>query len=261
MKGLKRDSDTNRIVSYTDERASENAGQIEIPVVDERFFSKDFDFIVKTRFTSLKEAADAQSRVFNQIDAIQKSLLRGVPIGSLGSTEIENIKSIAKNELLSDLKNIAENDPTSTDALKQKISALEDIIDSQRDQLNDWATTQNSWQEQIRLWSLEYENQSVRADAFERMNNELSSQQEQILTDLKTQIEQDSRKQAATINALAEKTNDTLSSLAKDVDSMRTWRSDFIKENPESGLSRMSELIKKDYFGTSGTAGTAGGGG
>ncbi len=261
MSEIVRDSVSNRIISYLDERSSENKGQIEVPVVDERFLSSDFDFIVKTKFSSLKDAMDAEKSVFNQIETIQTGLLRGVPIGDLSPNDIQNIQSIAKNELLQNLQNIAENNPNSIESLNKKIQELQDTIERQNNELADWATNELRWQDRVDIWANQYQNQAIRADAMERMNTELSAQQEQILTDLSTRIETDKIRTENILTAMSERTNETLTTLAKDVDSLKNFKSDFIKENPISGLSRMSDLIKNDYFGTAGTAGTAGTGG
>lgn len=249
MNELKRDAISNRIISYIDDRSVENTGKLEIPVVDERFLSNDFDFIVKTQFSSLREAVDAETTVANQIDTIQKSLLRGVPLNSLSSNDIANIQSIAKNELLQDLQNISENNPNSITALQNKINALQDIIDNQRDQLVDWATLQTRWEEQVNVWANAYENQSIRADAFERINIELSSQQEEILTGLQTQIENNIETQKVQFKALDERTKDVLGNIADDIESIKNFKSDFVSEN-FAGLSQMSDIIAKDYFET-----------
>lgn len=257
MNVLVRDGISNRIISYLDERSSENKGKIEIPVVDQRFLSSNFDLIVKTEFSSLKDAADAEKNMFNQIQTIQTSLLRGVPLGSLSSADIDNIQNIAKNELLQNLQTIAENNPNSIQSLNNKISELQDIVERQNSELVDWATNEVKWQERVDIWANQYENQSIRADAMERMNTELSAQQEQILTDLSTRIETDKLRTENILNAMSERTSETLNSLSKDVDSLKNFKIDFVSEK-QSGLSRMSDLIKNDYFGTAGTAGTAG---
>jgi hypothetical protein len=89
------------------------------------------------------------------------------------------------------------------------------------------------------------------------MNTELSDQQEQILTDLATRIETDKIRTDTLLTAISERTNETLTKLSEDVDSLKNFKSDFVSEN-QFGLSRMSDLIKNDYFGTAGTAGEAG---
>jgi hypothetical protein len=71
MNELHRDSETNRIISYIDEREVKNKGMIEIPVVDQRFLSDDFNFIVKSKFSSLPDAINAEQTIFNQLNVIQ----------------------------------------------------------------------------------------------------------------------------------------------------------------------------------------------
>jgi hypothetical protein len=253
---LARDN-ANRIISYTDDRSVDNKGQIEIPVIDERFFASNFDYIVKTKFSSLTDAVDSEKRVFDQIKTIQSGLLRGVPLSSLSPDDMENLQTVARNQLLENLQNIAENNPNSIDALNKKIDELQNIIDSQRGELADWADQQLKWQETVNQWANEYQGEVIRADALERMNTELSAQQEQILTDLATRIETDKIRTDTLLTAISERTNETLTKLSEDVDSLKNFKSDFVSEN-QFGLSRMSDLIKNDYFGTSGTAGEAG---
>jgi predicted transcriptional regulator len=247
MNELSRDSATNRILSYLDDRSSNNKGQIEVPVVDERFLSSNFDFVVKSNFSTLRDAVDAEKKVFDQIKTIQTGLLRGVPLSGISPSEMENIQSVARNQLLENLQNIAQNDPNSIEGLKQKIDELQNIIDSQNQELADWGTQEVKWQETMNLWANEYLEQQVRADAFERINTELSAQQEQILTDLSTRLETDKIRTENILNALSERTNETLTALAEDVDSLKNFKSNFIDEN-EIGLSRMSKLIEADYF-------------
>jgi gas vesicle protein len=249
MNGLKRDSVTNRIISYTDDRSIENKGQIEVPVIDERFLANNFDFIVKTKFSSLKDAVDSQQKVFDQIKTIQTGLLRGVPLSSLSADDIQNLQTVSRNQLLENLQNIAENDPNSIQSLNKKIEELQNVIDSQRQELADWADQQLTWQETVNRWAEEYQGEVIRADGLERMNSELSAQQEQILTELTTRIDADKIRTDSIINAISERTNETLTKLAEDVDSLKNFKSDFVQEN-QFGLSRMSELIKNDYFGT-----------
>lgn len=247
MNELNRNPETNRIISYTDERFIENKGQIEIPVVDERFFSKDFDFIVKTKFSSLTDAVNSEKKVFDQIKTIQTGLLRGVPLSGLTPDQMQNIQDVSRNQLLEDLQNIAQNDPNSIEGLKQKIEELQNIIDSQNDQLAEFGTQEVRWQETMNVWANEYLSQQIRADAFEKMNSELSAQQEQILTDLTTRIETDKFRTENILTNLSERTNTTLTKLAEDVDSLKSFKSDFIAEN-QFGLSRMSDLIEQEYF-------------
>lgn len=247
MSELTRNPETNRIISYTDERFIENKGQIEVPVVDERFFSDDFNFVVKTSFSSLADAVNAETKVFDQIKTIQTGLLRGVPLSGLTPDQMQNVQEVAKNQLLEDLQNIAQNDPNSIEGLKQKIEELQTIIDSQNDQLAEFGTQEVRWQETMNVWANEYLSQQIRADAFERMNTELSTQQEQILTELSTRIETDKFRTETLLNNLSERTDTLLTKLSEDVDSLKTFKSDFIAEN-EFGLSRMSDLIEEDYF-------------
>jgi len=252
MNELKRDSVTNRIVSYLDQRASQNTGRIEVPVIDERFLTSDFNFVVKTKFSSLKEAVDAESAVQSKLNTIQTTLLKGIPISSLSPTDIQNVQSVAKNQLLENLTNIQNSNPNSIPGLQRKIEELQNVIDQQRDDLAGWKNAANTWDDRIRIWANEYQDATIRADAFERMNVELSKQQEQILTDLKTDI--DIRQSLTTqyMSDLSDRTNLTLSEMNKEIKAIRD-------STPKFG--DLSKVIDISYNGSAGTGGTSGTGG
>lgn len=239
MNKLSRNPSTNRIISYIDDRAIENKGKIEIPVVDQRFLSRDFDFVVKTKFSGLQDAIDAERTVLTQLQTIETSLLRGVPLASLSALDSENIKQIAKNELLSNLQNIVENNPNSVAALEKRIAELESVIDNQRDQLVDWQNASERWQESLSIWAREHENQSVRADSYQRLSNELSAQNEQIVTELKTELDLQNIIASGSISAISQRADKMLTTLLDEVDSIRSI---------DDKLGSLSEKIKVDFL-------------
>lgn len=239
MNELSRNPSTNRIISYIDDRSVENKGKIEIPVVDQRFLSRDFDFVVKTKFTSLQDAIDAERTVLTQLQTIETSLLRGVPLASLSALDSENIKQIAKNELLSNLQNIVENNPNSVAALEKRIAELESVIDNQRDQLVDWQNSSEKWQESLSIWAREHENQSVRADAYQRLSGELSAQNEQILTEMRTELDLQNIIASGSISAISQRADKMLTTLLDEVDSIRSI---------DDKLGSLSEKIKVDFL-------------
>jgi len=250
MNELQRDSATNRIISYIDERAVQNKGRVEIPVVDQRFLTDNFDFVVKSKFTSLPDAVNAEKNVFNQLNTIQGGILGGVPLTSLTADDIRNVQDIARTELLQNLQNIAESNPNSIARLEKRIAELESIIDNQRDQLVDWQNASEKWQETVSLWALENENQSVRADAFERLSNQLSAQNEQIITELKTEMDLQNIIASGSISSLAQRTDKTLNTLLEEVDTIRTVSGRFI--DPVSGYTgKLSEKINVDFLNDS----------
>jgi hypothetical protein len=250
MNELHRDSETNRIISYIDEREVKNKGMIEIPVVDQRFLSDDFNFIVKSKFSSLPDAINAEQTIFNQLNVIQSGLLSGIPLSNLTDENIRSIQDIAKNELLQNLQNIVESNPNSIASLEKKIAELESIVDNQREQLVDWQVASEKWQETVSLWALENENQSVRADAFERLSNQLSAQNEQIITELKTEMDLQNIIASGSISSLAQRTDKTLNTLLTEVDNIRTVGGMFT--DPATGyVGKLSEKINVDFLNES----------
>ena len=236
---LHRDIDTNRIISYIDDRAAENKGKIEIPVVDQRFLAQDFDFVVKSKFTTLPDAVNAEQTVMNQMQTIQTSLLRGVPLSSLNAGDMQNIQDIARNELLNNLSNIVENNPNSIAGLEKRIAELESIIDNQRDQLVDWQNASTAWQETVSLWARENENEAVRADAYQRLSNQLSAQNEQLITGLKTEMDLQNIIASGSISSISQRADKMLTTLLDEVDSIRSI---------DDKLGSLSEKIKVDFL-------------
>jgi hypothetical protein len=250
MSDLQRDSATNRIISYIDERSVQNKGNIEIPVVDQRFLAESFDFVVKSNFTSLSDAVNAEQNLFNQLKNIENGIFSGVPLGNLSATDIQNVQDIAKNELLQNLQNIVESNPNSIANLERRIAELEAIVDSQRDQLVDWQNASERWQETVSLWARENENQSVRADSFERLSNQLSAQNEQIITELKTEMDLQNIIASGSISSLAQRTDKTLNTLLTEVDTIRTVGGMFT--DPATGyVGKLSEKINVDFLNES----------
>lgn len=239
MNELKRDIDTNRIISYIDDRAIENKGKIEIPVVDQRFLAQDFNFVVKSNFSSLPDAVNAEQTVMNQMQTIQTSLLRGVPLSSLSAGDMQNIQDIARNELLNNLSNIVENNPNSIAGLEKRIAELESIIDNQRDQLVDWQNASTEWQETVSLWARENENEAVRADAYQRLSNQLSAQNEQLITELKTEMDLQNIIASGSISSISQRADKMLTTLLDEVDSIRSI---------DDKLGSLSEKIKVDFL-------------
>ena len=236
---LKRDINTNRIISYIDDRDIENKGNIEIPIVDQRFLTQNFDFVVKSKFSSLSDATNAEQTIMNQMQTIQTSLLRGVPLSSLNAGDMQNIQDIARNELLNNLSNIVENNPNSIAGLEKRITELENIIDNQRDQLVDWQNASSEWQETVSLWARENENEAVRADSYQRLSNELSAQNEKLITELKTEMDLQNIIASGSISSISKRADKMLTTLLDEVDSIRSI---------DDKLGSLSEKIKVDFL-------------
>jgi hypothetical protein len=247
MNNLERDSNTNRIISYIDERSVSNKGKIEIPVVDQRFLANNFDFVVKSNFSSLPDAVNAERNVFNQLNNIQNGILGGISLGSLSATDIQNVQDIARTELLENLQNIVESNPNSIARLEKRIAELESLVDTQRDQLVDWQNASEKWQESVSLWARETENQSVRADAFERLSNQLSAQNEQIITELKTEMDLQNIIASGSISSISQRADKMLTTLLDEVDTIRTVGGMFT--DPVTGyVGKLSEKINVDFL-------------
>lgn len=253
MNELLRDTNTNRIISYADKRSSENKGSINVPVADERFLDTDFRFVVKTEFSTLPEAVNAEANVFKQYKEYQSILLSSVPLANISPAEIDTLRNVAKNELLKNLDNLIMGNENSVEALKQKVSELESIIDSKNNQLDEMFTAQSIWNETISAWTQENIDVNIRADALERTNRELSRQQEETLDAIKLDVELQTQFVSSSLSSLAGETGRTLNALSDEITAIRAFNRD---------LPDLSNIVTKKFSnaGTAGSAGSAGGG-
>lgn len=248
MNELVRDVNTNRIISYADKRESENKGSVKIPVADERFLDTDFRYVVKTEFSTLPDAVNAESNISKQLKQYEGILLQGIPLGAVSPSDIDTLKNVAKNELLKNLDNLIQGNENSVESLKRKVEELEALVDSKNLQLDEMFTAQSIWNETISAWTQENIGANIRADALERTNRELSKQQEETLDAIKLDVELQTQFVSSSLSSLAGETGRTLDALSKEVTAIRAFNKD---------LPDLSNIVTKK-FSNGGSAGSAG---
>jgi hypothetical protein len=246
MNDLVRHKETNRIISYGDKRFIENTGMLEIPVIDERYLDSDFNYIVKTGFSSLPEAVSAEQNVVKMLKDYENIIYNGIPISGITSSDIDTIKNTAKNELVKNLNNLILGNENSTAALKQKIDELEASVRSKSEQIADWQEAGVEWEHKINAWTQENIFANIRADALERTNIELSRQQEETLDSIKLDVQRQEEFLQNSISTLAENTGKVLDTLAKEVSEIRRF---------PATLPDLNGVIIQKAKGTSGTSG------
>lgn len=238
MNELLRDINTNRIISYSDKRSSENKGSIKIPVADERFLDSDFRYVVKTEFSSLPEAVNAESNMFKQLKQYENILFVGAPLSNLSTSDIDTLRNVAKNELLKNLSNLVAGNENSAAALQQKVSELEAVIDRKNYELDEMGVLQDVWNEAISAWTQENISANIRADALERTNRELSKQQEETLDAIKLDVELQTQFVSSSLSSLAGQTNKTLNALSEEIKVIRGYN---------MSLPDLSNIVTKKF--------------
>ena len=101
--------DNDRIQSF--KNIFKNKGRIRVPILDERFISSDFKYIVNTGFSSLPTAVNAEKNI---LDKIAQAVASGDPLA---------------DQFLSDLNNLILSDPNSVAGLTARIKELEKEIE------------------------------------------------------------------------------------------------------------------------------------
>ena len=101
--------DNDRIQSF--KNIFKNKGRIRVPILDERFISSDYKYIVNTSFSSSPTAVNAEKNI---LDKIAQAVASGDPLA---------------NQFLSDLNNLILSDPNSVAGLTARIKELEKEIE------------------------------------------------------------------------------------------------------------------------------------
>jgi hypothetical protein len=221
MNDLVRDTDTKKIISYTDENIQENTGYIEVPVIDDRFLSSDFNYVVKTKFSSLPEAVSAETNMISQVNEYEKLILTGVPIGGLTDSNLQTIKNVAKNELLSNLSNLVLGNPDSNAALKERIKELEDALSLKDGLIDNLNRQQDVFDTTIDAWGAQNLANLQRIDALERVNLELQRQQQFTLDTVKQNVDDSVTQTSASLATLINNNEDAFTILTEETKLLR----------------------------------------
>lgn len=138
---IKRDENTDHIISYTNNSNIKNEGELSVIVLDGRYIKDDFSRIIDTKFKSLPEAANSDSVIATKIAIAQSNMVNGVVQLPPGYTIPPGIadnpdavdqfkKDIAKQEFLSKLSNLIDDGGNSVAALSMQIESLRQEVEN-----------------------------------------------------------------------------------------------------------------------------------
>jgi hypothetical protein len=221
MSGLIRDIETNRIISYTDESSIKNEGSIEIPVLDERFLTENFRYIVKSEFKSLPNAIDAENIIFKKLEETERTIIfeAGLPPDLREGLPI--VKEVAKNQLLSELTNLAKQNQNSVAALRKKISDLETALDNSSGLIESMANTNMRWNDHLQYASEENSRMATRISYLESINRELQRQQENSLDIMSARVDYHGTYISQSMNKIENQNKEAYDLLSKQVEELR----------------------------------------
>lgn len=221
MSGLVRDIDTNRIISYTDESSIKNEGKIEVPVLDERFLAENFKYVVKSEFRSLPSAVDAESIIFRKLEESERTILFEAGLPADLKEGMQLVKEVAKNQLLSELTNLANQNQNSVASLRKKISDLETALNNSSDLIDTLGNTNRRWNDHLEYATQENSRMMTRISYLENINRELQRQQENSIDLMSARVENQQVFVSSSLSNIYVKNQEAYDLLAKQVDELR----------------------------------------
>lgn len=221
MSGLVRDIDTNRIISYTDESSIKNEGTLEIPVLDERFLAENFKYVVKSEFRSLPSAVDAESVIFRKLEESERTILFEAGLPADLKEGMQLVKEVAKNQLLSELTNLANQNQNSVAALRKKISDLETALNNTADLISTMGNANKRWNDHLEYAAQENSRMMTRISYLENINRELQRQQENSIDLMSARVENQQVFVSSSLSNIYVKNQEAYDLLAKQVDELR----------------------------------------
>lgn len=221
MSNLVRDMESNRIISYTDESSIRNTGTIDIPVLDERFLAENFKYVVKSEFRSLPTAVDAESVIFRKLEESERTILFEAGLPADLKEGMQLVKEVAKNQLLSELTNLANQNQNSVAALRKKISDLETALNNTADLIDNMGNANKRWNDHLEYAAQENSRMMTRISYLENINRELQRQQENSIDLMSAKVEQQQVFVSASLSNIYVKNQEAYDLLANQVDELR----------------------------------------
>jgi Mg2+ and Co2+ transporter CorA len=221
MSGLVRDTDSNRIISYTEESSILNQGKVEVPVLDERFLTDNFRYIVKSEFKSLPNAIEAESIIFRKLEESERTILFEAGLPADLKEGMQLVKEVAKNQLLSELTNLAQQNQNSVAALRKKISDLETALNNSSDLIENMANSNDRLNDFMQYAASENSRQSTRIQYLENINRELQRQQENSIDLMSARVQNQQTFVSASLSNIYVRNQEAYDLLSKQVSELR----------------------------------------
>lgn len=190
---LKRDSLTAKIISFIPQSEVQNAGSIEVAILDGRYVRSDFSRIIDTRFKSLPDAMSAEKTVINKVSNVQnRSLLPGefekisgqpLPAG----LSDQQIRELAKKEFLKNLNNLTDSGDNTVGGLRNRIREMESQMERKDSIISDQLQSISNFDDVLSSVSAERANALTTADKQREAKVSLQQQADETL--FRTELE------------------------------------------------------------------------
>jgi len=185
---LVRDSN-DRIESF--KNIFKNKGRIRIPILDERFLTSDFRYIVSTNFKSLPDAVSAESNVLRKA-------------AEATSTDIISGNDEATQDFLSNLSNLINEDGNSTTALNAKITSLEEAVSIKNDIIQSQIDAEVRIDESLTALAIESAGKSGTIQTLEEANANLQDQVDTKLDNIQKNVSDQISQVTSTLDTLSQ---------------------------------------------------------
>lgn len=185
---LVRDSN-NRIQSF--KNIFKNKGRIRVPILDERFYTSDFRYIISTNFESLPDAVTAEENVLKKA-------------AEASATDIAAGNDDATREFLSNLSNLINEDGNSIASLKSKIASLEQTVIIKDEIIQNQIDAEVRIDESLTALALESANKSGTIQTLEETNKNLQDQIDTKLNDIQKNVSEQIGQVTSTLDTLSQ---------------------------------------------------------
>lgn len=211
-----------------------NSGRYRIPVLDERFYFKDFDYVVNRNFESLPEASAAEVNLL---------------------TKLSNVTDI--DSFLTDLTKITIENENSITGLNAKIQRLEEIIDIKQQEVQSYIDAQiehESFIDSIATDNLRKDDELLQKDqSINQLNETISTTLSELESNVANQING--------INAALDALSQNVSSQGASRNAAQDAEINALKAQILALQTTINSLRSSTGGNTGGTTGGTGGGG
>jgi hypothetical protein len=227
---LERD-DYSRVVSH--QNIFRNKGRIKVPVLDDRFTTSRFNYVVERGFESLPEAVSSERNVLKKIEGMTTS--------------------IELDEFLSDISNLKNEDENSVAGLQAKIENLESIIAAKQELIESMVDKEIEHESFIDAIAVDNINKDQELEDKDVAIADLQTTVDQTLTS----IQQDVTSQISNITSAL----DSLSQVVVDQANAANKAQDDQINALKKELEDLKNQLSKTSGGGTGGSGTSGGSG
>lgn len=216
--------DYSKIISY--QNIFRNKGRIKIPILDDRFTTNRFNYIVQRGFESLPDAVSSERNILRKIQ------------GMVSPMELDMF--------LSDISNLINEDERSIPGLEAKIARLEEIIEAKQELIDSMVSAEIENEAYIDAIAIDNLIKEQQIDDKDQSIQNLQTTVDNTLTAIQSNVSNQITTVTSAIDALSQAVVDQANAANK------------AQNDQIEALKKELETLKSQLGGNSGTAGTSG---